>query len=194
MSIGLLNIVTSPEGSKWVQDSAFQVLSEGSLKAAGRPIFTLMDKNAAPAAKRYSAVKEFLFQSISMIAYFALITTIVQNGGFHLLKKMPQFKEFGAIKDIKSFKDFSHVFDSFQKGLVKVNEKEATELEKTKGGMELIKMIGSGVILTILCPILVTKMVHPIMNLGSHKKTVSNKETVQQNTSGDTFTKTEQTK
>lgn len=162
MTIGL-NILTSPEASKWVQDSAFQVLSEGSLKAVGRPLFTLADKNAAPEAKKYSAAKEFLFQSISMIAYFALITTIVQKGGFHTLKNLPKFKKFDTLKDINSFGDFSHIFNSYQKGLIKTTEKEAKELEQTKGGMELIKMAGSGVILTILCPMLVTKIVHPIM-------------------------------
>ena len=41
---------------------------------------------------------------------------------------------------------------------------QAKQLQHTKGGMEIIKMIGSGLILTILCPLVVAKMVSPIMN------------------------------
>ena len=62
MSIGL-NLITSNTASKLVQDSAFQVLSEGSLKAVARPVFTLMDDSASPEARKYSATKEFIFQS-----------------------------------------------------------------------------------------------------------------------------------
>ena len=57
MGLGL-NIITSNEASKWVQDSAFQVLSEGGLKAVARPAFTLVDKSASLDARKYSATKE----------------------------------------------------------------------------------------------------------------------------------------
>ena len=163
MGIGL-NIITSPETSKWVQDSAFQVLSEGALKTIGRPAFTLADKSAEPEAKRYSACKEVIFQTLSMVAYFAVITTIFQKLGYKAMKNLPKFKDFEALKDLKKFEDFSHTFDSYVKGKIKTIAKEADQLEKAKGGMELIKMVGSGVILTILCPMFVTKLVHPIMN------------------------------
>ena len=75
MGLGL-NIITSNEASKMVQDSAFQVLSEGSLKAVARPAFTLADKSASLEARKYSATKELIFQSVSMIMYFAIITTL----------------------------------------------------------------------------------------------------------------------
>ena len=88
MGIGL-NIITSNEASKWVQDSAFQVLSEGTLKAAGRPVFTMVDKSASLEARKYSAVKEFIFQTVSMIMYFAIITTVFQKMGYKVLQKLP---------------------------------------------------------------------------------------------------------
>lgn len=164
MGIGL-NIITSPEASKWVQDSAFQVLSEGALKTVARPAFTLADKSADPEAKKYSACKEVIFQTLSMAAYFAIITTVFQKLGFKALKNMPKFKDYDALKNIKNFEDFSRTFDAYSKGKIWTNAKEAEQLEKAKGGMELIKMIGSGVILTVLCPMFVTKLVHPIMNV-----------------------------
>lgn len=187
----MFNILTSPEASTWVQDSAFQVLSEGSLKAVGRPLFTLADKNAAPEAKKYSATKEFLFQVISMITYFALVTTLVQKGGFKLLKKLPKFKNFDAIKDCKDIKSFMKKFSDAENLVSQDKYPDAGKWEQlalTKGAMEGVKMIGSGVILTILCPIFVTKIVHPIMGgLESLKK---RKQSVQQSQDGDTFANT----
>ena len=162
MSIGL-NLITSNTTSKLVQDSAFQVLSEGSLKAVARPVFTLMDDSASPEARKYSATKEFIFQSVSMAMYFAIITTIFQRGGYKFLKNLPKFKNYEALKGIDNIKDFTKVYDAFSKGLLSTTAEQATQLQHTKGGMEVIKMIGSGLILTILCPLVVAKMVSPVM-------------------------------
>ena len=162
MGLGI-NIITSNTASKLVQDSAFQVLSEGSLKAVARPAFTLADKSASLEARKYSAIKEFIFQSVSMVMYFAIITTVFQKGGYKFLKKLPKFQKYDAIKDINNIKDFTKVYDSFSKGLLNTTAEQATQLQHTKGGMEIIKMIGSGLILTILCPLVVAKMVSPVM-------------------------------
>lgn len=162
MSIGL-NLITSNTASKWVQDSAFQVLSEGTLKAVARPAFTLMDDSASPEAKKYSATKEFIFQSVSMAMYFAIITTVFQKGGYKFLKNLPKFKNYEALNGINNIKDFTKVYDAFSKGLLSTTAEQATQLQHTKGGMEVIKMIGSGLILTILCPLVVAKMVSPVM-------------------------------
>ena len=163
MGIGL-NVVTSNQASKLVQDSAFQVLSVGSLKAVARPAFTLMDNSASLEARKYSATKELIFQSVSMAMYFAIITTVFQRGGYKFLKKLPKFKNYEALKDINNIKDFTKVYDTFSKGLLSTTPEQATQLQHAKGGMEIIKMIGSGLILTILCPLVVAKMVSPIMN------------------------------
>lgn len=162
MSIGL-NLITSNTTSKLVQDSAFQVLSEGSLKAVARPVFTLMDDSASPEARKYSATKEFIFQSVSMAMYFAIITTVFQRGGYKFLKNLPKFKNYEALKGIDNIKDFTKVYDAFSTGLLSTTAEQATQLQHAKGGMEVIKMIGSGLILTILCPLVVAKMVSPVM-------------------------------
>ena len=164
MGIGL-NLITSNTTSKLVQDSAFQVLSEGSLKAVARPVFTLMDDSASPEARKYSATKEFIFQSVSMAMYFAIITTVFQRGGYKFLKNLPKFKNYEALKGIDNIKDFTKVYDAFSKGLLSTTAEQATQLQHAKGGMEVIKMIGSGLILTILCPLVVAKMVSPVMKM-----------------------------
>lgn len=164
MGLGI-NIITSNQASKMVQDSAFQVLSEGSLKAVARPAFTLADKSASLEARKYSATKELIFQSVSMLTYFAIITTVFQRGGYKLLKNLPKFKKYDALKGIDNIKDFTKVYDSFSKGLLSTTEEQAKQLQQTKGGMEVIKMIGSGLILTVLCPLVVAKMVSPVMKL-----------------------------
>ena len=163
MGIGL-NVITSNQASKLVQDSAFQVLSEGSLKAVARPAFTLADKSASIEARKYSATKELIFQSVSMAMYFAIITTVFQKGGYKFLKNLPKFKKYDALNGINNIKDFTKVYDAFSKGLLKTTAEQAKQLQHAKGGMEVIKMIGSGLILTILCPLVVAKMVSPIMN------------------------------
>ena len=160
-----INAVTSNTASKLVQDSAFQVLSEGSLKAVARPAFTLMDNSASPEARKYSATKELIFQSVSMAMYFAIITTVFQRGGYKFLKSLPKFKNYEALNGINNIKDFTKVYDTFSKGLLSTTEEQAKQLQHAKGGMEVIKMIGSGLILTILCPMVVAKMVSPVMNV-----------------------------
>ena len=164
MGVGL-NVITSNQASKLVQDSAFQVLSEGSLKAVARPAFTLADNSASIDARKYSATKELIFQSVSMAMYFAIITTIFQKGGYKFLKNLPKFKKYEALNGINNIKDFTKVYNAFSKGQLSTTAEQAKQLQHTKGGMELIKMIGSGIILTILCPLVVAKMVSPAMKL-----------------------------
>ena len=171
----LLNVFTSSEAARWAQDSTLQTITEGSLKAVSRPAFTLIDKNAEPEAKKYSASKEVIFQTLSMMAYFALITTVFQKGGYKLLKKMPKFKDYDVLKNINTFEEFGHTFSAYTKGRITTSAKQAEQLEKTKGAMELIKMLGSGIILTILCPFTVTKLVHPIMQALNLEKKGSSK-------------------
>ena len=66
MSI-IINGLTNQVAANFVQNSTFQVLSEGCLKAVGRPMFTLMDKTATQQERKYSATKEFLYQSYRLI-------------------------------------------------------------------------------------------------------------------------------
>ena len=81
------------------------------------------------------------------------------------MKNLPKFQKYEALNGINNIKDFTKVYDAFSKGLLSTTAEQATQLQHTKGGMEVIKMIGSGLILTILCPLVVAKMVSPVMKM-----------------------------
>ena len=159
----IINALTSQTASNFVQNSAFQVLSEGSLKAIGRPAFTLMDKTATKQERKYSATKEFVYQSLSMLAYFGLIFP-VRNNSYKLLKHFPQLKNY-EITNSKTNKEFQEKLKTLSDDLAKT---------KIKGAQELISIIASGIILAIITPQIVTKLIHPILN-NINKNDDSNK-------------------
>lgn len=150
--MSIINALTSQAASNFIQNSTFQVLSEGSLKAIGRPAFTLMDKTATLRERKYSATKEFLYQSLSMISYFALIFPI-RNNTHKLLKYFPQLKDCEAVY-AKNNKEFLKTYENIKDELTKT---------KIKGAQELLSILASGVILTMITPQLVNKIVHPVM-------------------------------
>ena len=157
------NVLTSQVSANFVQNSAAQVLSEGCLKAVGRPTFTLMDKTATKEERKYSATREFIYQSLSMLAYFGLIFP-VRNNSYKLLKHFPQLKDCEAVK-AKTNKEFQEQFKKISDDLTKT---------KIKGAQELISIIASGVILAIATPQIVNRLVHPILG-AINKKDDSNK-------------------
>ncbi len=190
--------MSSPIFSEAVQNSVFQVLSEGSLKTVARPLFTLVDKNGTPESRKYSATKELIFQTLSMIFYFAIVMTMVQRGGYRLIRQIvknnPDFEMCAANKTRKEF------LDKRQAAIDAVNAaKNAAEKVKavahknkfiqTKGVMEFVNILGSGVILTILAPKVVMKVLHPIM--GAIDKHQNSKKALKEQKSGDTFQKTQ---
>ena len=157
MSI-IINALTSPAAANFVQNSTCQVLSEGCLKAIGRPTFTLMDKSATQEERKYSATKEFLYQSLSMAAYFGLIFPI-RNNTHKLLKHFPQFKNCEVV-NAKNNKEFIATLNKVKDEALKT---------KIKGAQELMSIIASGVILTMVTPQIVNKIVHPIMEKVDEK-------------------------
>lgn len=149
----VVNFLTNPKMGDFVQNSTCQVLSEGCLKAVGRPVFTLKDKTATPEEKKYSATKEFIYQSLSMMAYFAMIFPI-KNNSYKLLKHFPQIEDCDALKATNK-KDFQKKLAQMADGANKT---------KIKGANELISLVASGVILAVITPQVVNRLVHPIMN------------------------------
>lgn len=180
----MFTIMSSPIFSDAVQNSVFQVMSEGSLKAVARPLFTLVDKNGTKESKKYSATKEVIFQTLSLAFYFALVTPIVQKGGYKALRKALMEKpDFGVMKNHKDLSSFLKA-----RSLAKTDD-EAAKFIHPKGAIELTNMVGSAIILTMIAPFVVTKAVHPIMK--AIEKNRVNKNPVQQNNQGDAFVKTQ---
>ena len=124
------------QAAEFVQNSTCQVLSEGCLKAVGRPTFTLLDKTATKEERKYSATKELLYQSFSMAAFFALIFPIKRNT-YKLLKFFPQLKDCDVIN--------ARTAKEYQEKLKQVTDKKM--LTKIKGANELMSIIASGIIL-----------------------------------------------
>ena len=160
----IVNFLTSPTAGNFVQNSTAQVLSEGCLKAVGRPVFTLMDKTAEDQQKKYSATKEFLYQSLSMLAYFALIFPF-KNNSFRFLKLFKSLKNTN-IANAKTKKEFDAMFKKLPDGELKT---------KIKGAKEFSAIIASGIILTIITPQLVNKIIHPILENKNNKNNLDKK-------------------
>ena len=163
-----ISFITNPNVANFVQNSSAQVLSEGCLKAIGRPTFTLLDKTANENQKKYSATKEFIYQSLSMLSYFFLIFPI-KNNSHKLLKKFPQLKNYNENNDtFKATKqEIEQVLNAknnalYKECLSKISDKDFTT--KAKGAQELISIISSGIILAVIAPKIVNKIVHPIMD------------------------------
>ena len=155
-----IDFLTSVKAADFVQNSSAQVLSEGCLKAVGRPVFTLADKTATKEEKRYSATKEFLYQSMSMLAYFLMISPVKKNS-FKLLKKFPQFDKYLDDNNIKNALNAKNN-NEYKNLLQNIENKDF--LTKAKGAQELISIITSAFILTVVTPQIVNRIVHPIMD------------------------------
>jgi len=181
----MVSLLTSPVFADNVQNSIFQVISEGSLKAVARPVITLYDKNGTPESRKYSATKELIFQTLSIAFYIALVIPFVQKGGYKLLrKKLKHRPEFAKLKEHENVTSFLKA-----RKAAKTPEEEA-KFVRPKGAIELVNMIGSGIILTVLAPIVVTRMMHPIMKSIAASREAKAASKVNQD--GDMFTKTSQ--
>ncbi len=156
----IINALTSNAAADFVQNSTAQVLSEGCLKAIGRPTFTLLDKSAEENERKYSATKEFLYQSLSMAAYFAIIFPF-KKISYKFLKYFKPIKDLDVVK-AKNKAEFDELFKNMPEGILKT---------KVKGANEVISILASGVILAMITPQIVNKIIHPIMKkLGIEKR------------------------
>lgn len=176
----LLNMITSPSSAACVQNTVFQVMSEGSLKGIGRPAFTLMDKNGTPESRKYSATREFIYQFLCLGIYFAIVYPVFKNKAYKIVRKMKNFKGTEPFKP-ENFKTFSQLAGA-------VENKAKPDFIKAKGLMEGISILGSALTLTAFAPQVVNRILHPIM--GVVDKRINKKNTVKEQKSGDTFQKT----
>lgn len=90
---GFVNIITSPTFQNIAQNTTAQITTETSLKAIGRPAFTLMDKHVDKQTRRYAAVKELLYQGLCLGIYLAVIPLVFKKAGFHLFQKLTNIAE-----------------------------------------------------------------------------------------------------
>ena len=87
---GIVNAISTPGVQNTIQNTIAQVSIETGLKAIGRPLFTLADKNVDKETRKYSAAKELLYQILCLGIYLAVIPPIFKKGGFKVVKKFCQ--------------------------------------------------------------------------------------------------------
>lgn len=166
------NILSSPSIYNITQNTAAQVSIETGLKAVGRPGFILIDNNIDPQTKKYSAMKELLFQLTCLVISLGVVIPVFKKGSFGIARKI--------FKDEKVFKAFktSDEFNKFHKlskenKLAKLEEINKNSEQKytledinehlAKGTIEISSIAGSVLGLSALSPIVSRPFVRPIL-------------------------------
>ena len=178
MTIG--NILTNPALYNITQNTAAQVGIETGLKAVGRPGFIVLDNNIDPQTKKYSAMKELLFQLTCLAVSLGVVIPVFKKGSFNIARKMFKdeavFKAFNTSADFKAF----HVLSKDEKleKLAEINKNSNTnyKLEDlnenlAKGAIEVSSIVGSVLGLSALSPMISRPFVRPVLKLFGFDKT-----------------------
>ncbi len=104
-----VNAITSNTFQTLAQNTDACVKLETSLKAVGRPAFTLIDKNTDKQTRKYAATKEFLYQILCLGIYMAIIPPIFKNGGFKLFQKLFAKEQMPAFRNAKQMMAYHHL-------------------------------------------------------------------------------------
>lgn len=176
-------ILTSSTLYNITQTTQAQVGIETSLKAIGRPGFILLDKSIDKNTKKYSSMKEFLYQLTCFTASMLVIIPVFKKGSFAIAKKI--------YKDEQIFKVFknSDAFNKFCKGtdnsnriqklreLYNDNSKKYSDevLDKhinfAKGIIEFTSIAGSVLGLSVVSPMISRPLIRPVLkSLGLSEK------------------------
>lgn len=176
MISGIQNIISNPTIYNMTQSTVTQVTTETCLKAAGRPAFILADKQIDPQTKRFSAIKEFLYQLTCLGIYLSIIIPICRKGAYNLAKKLYKdeqvFKAFEKTKELSNFykmndKEKTAKIAELNKRITSGDKftKENLNVNLAKGAIEAGAMFGSVAGLAILAPVISHPLIHPIMNM-----------------------------
>ena len=179
---GIQNLISNPTLYNMTQSTVTQITSETCLKAVGRPSFILMDKDIDPQTKKYSSVKEFLYQMTCLGIYLAAVMPLLKKGTFALARKMyknePVFKAFNKSGDFMKYYKMDEAGKAAK--LAEINQnitsgdkftKENINEDFAKGLIEGTSIIGSVTGLAIVAPIISHPLIHPILKAcGLDKK------------------------
>jgi len=176
MLAGIQNIISNPTIYNMTQSTVTQVSTETCLKAIGRPAFILADNQIDPQTKRFSAIKEFLYQVTCLGIYLSVIIPVCRKGAYKLAKKMykdePVFKAFEKTKELSQFYKMNDPEKAVKIAELNKNRtsgdvftKENLNVNLAKGAIEAGAMFGSVTGLAILAPVISHPLIHPIMHL-----------------------------
>ena len=98
-------ILTNPAIYNITQTTQAQVAIETGLKAVGRPGFILLDNSIDNNTKKYSSMKEFLYQLTCMVVSLGVVIPVFKKGSFAIARKL--FKDEAVFKAFKKSDDFN---------------------------------------------------------------------------------------
>ena len=181
-------LLTNPSLVNLAQNTQKCIVTESLFKAAGRPMFIMMDDSVDKDTRKYAATKECLYQLLCLGIYLTLVSRLIKNGGFKLAQKIlkeektiPPFKnvyEYDAYYSLAKMKKEERRNHPLLKKLsdLKENTDAKTTLkenlltqdhpklyEAAKGAVELSSLVGSVVGLAWFASEISNKILHPIM-------------------------------
>ena len=167
-------ILTSPSIYNLTQSTAVQVSIETGLKAVGRPGFILADNNIDKQTKKYSAMKELLFQLTCLVSALCVVIPVFKKGSFNIARKI--FKDeavFNAFKTSSEFNRYRKMSDTDKLNmLAEINSAKNTDYKPAdinenlaKGMIEATSILGSVAGLSALAPVVSRPLVRPVLKM-----------------------------
>ena len=177
MTIG--SIFTSPAVYGVTQNTAAQVGIETGLKAIGRPGFIVLDNNIDSQTKKYSAMKELLFQLTCLVVSLGVVVPVFKKGSFNIGRKLYKdeavFKAFETWEEFKAYRSLSE--EQKLEKLAEINKNSKTDYKPEdinehlgKGMIEVSSIVGSMLGLSALSPMISRPFVRPVLKLCGFEK------------------------
>lgn len=154
------------------QTTQAQVAIETGLKAIGRPGFILLDNDIDKNTKKYSSMKEFLYQLTCLGLSLGIVIPVFKKGSFAIARKL--FKDEAVFQAFKKSDDFNK-YNKLSKSnkIIRLNEINAAtgknfKLEEinenlAKGMIEVTSIAGSILGLSILSPLISRPFIRPVL-------------------------------
>lgn len=199
------NWVSSPRTAEFVENTFFAVSVETAMKAIGRPIFIMADKEAdSEEKKKYAATKELLYQGLCLTLYLGVMPKF-KEGMYNIISKGLSRKNPNNKVDIDAFNEISKLIKDKYKtrkstaktitDKIKRKEFEKQALDEIlkiknsmygnkkfylgKGTKEFGTIICSIVMLTIIAPQISHFVIHSIMKVLGFDKEHNKEDKVQ---------------
>ncbi len=173
-------ILTNPAIYNITQTTQAQVAIETGLKAVGRPGFILLDNSIDKNTKKYSSMKEFLYQLTCLGISLGVVIPVFKKGSFAIARKM--FKDEAVFQAFKKSDDFNKFrklsLDEKTSKLGEINSAngknyklEDLNEDLAKGMVEVTSIAGSILGLSIFSPLISRPFIRPVLkSLGLGEK------------------------
>ncbi len=170
-------ILTSPILYNITQTTQAQVGIETGLKAVGRPGFILLDNSIDKNTKKYSSMKEFLYQLTCFTASMLVIIPIFKKGSFAIAKKF--YKDEPILQKFKNSDEFHKFYKQTDKSnrIQKLRELYGEDgknfsdevltnhVNFAKGIIEFTSIAGSVLGLSIVAPMISRPLIRPVLKV-----------------------------